>query len=485
MSAQARRPKGLGARHMHDSQARAAPVCFRHAPEQYAAIHFHDDDLLDAGWEVDLELDVDAGTPSGVYAVRLQGEAWTEYVPFYVRAPAGGPHAKIALLLPTASYLAYANGHTAINAPLGEPILGHTPVLEPFDLFLDEHREYGLSLYDTHSDGSGVCYSSRLRPILNERPRQGSWQSPSVWQFNADLHLVDWLTERGHAFDVLTDEDLDREGLAAIEPYRVVLTGSHPEYVSKRMLDALHDHLVRGGRLMYLGGNGFYWVIAFDPENRNVIEVRRFAGSQSWETLPGEGYLSTTGERGGTWRSRGRPPQRLVGVGFGSEGFDVSSYYRRPPDSYDPRASWIFDGIADPAPIGDFGLVGGGAAGVELDVYDSRLGTPSHALLLASSELHTDSYLEVREELGYTTRGISGTESPRVRADMVFFETEAGCGVFSTGSIAWCGALSHDDYDNDVSRITDNVLRRFTDAEPLPPPPHGRQHGPGASAGCL
>ena len=50
---------------------------------------------------------------------------------------------------------------------------------------------------------------------------------------------------------------------------------------------------------------------------------------------------------------------------------------------------------------------------------------------------------------------------PRVRADMVFYETPNGGAVFSTGSITWCGSLSHAGYRNDVSRITDNVLRRF------------------------
>ena len=58
-------------------------------------------------------------------------------------------------------------------------------------------------------------------------------------------------------------------------------------------------------------------------------------------------------------------------------------------------------------------------------------------------------------------RGESGTANPLVRADMVYLETPGGGAVFSTGSIAWCGALSHAGYDNDVSRITDNVLRRF------------------------
>ena len=39
--------------------------------------------------------------------------------------------------------------------------------------------------------------------------------------------------------------------------------------------------------------------------------------------------------------------------------------------------------------------------------------------------------------------------------------------MFSTGSIAWCGCLSHDGYDNAVSRITENVLRRFAADAPV------------------
>ena len=59
---------------------------------------------------------------------------------------------------------------------------------------------------------------------------------------------------------------------------------------------------------------------------------------------------------------------------------------------------------------------------------------------------------------------------PHVRADLVFFETPQGGAVFSTGSVAWAGSLAHDGYDNDVSRITGNVIRRFLDAEPFEAP---------------
>jgi N,N-dimethylformamidase len=54
-----------------------------------------------------------------------------------------------------------------------------------------------------------------------------------------------------------------------------------------------------------------------------------------------------------------------------------------------------------------------------------------------------------------------GGEHPLVRADMVFYETPAGGAVFSTSSIAWSGSLSYNDYDNNVARITGNVLDRF------------------------
>ena len=52
---------------------------------------------------------------------------------------------------------------------------------------------------------------------------------------------------------------------------------------------------------------------------------------------------------------------------------------------------------------------------------------------------------------------------------MVFFETPGGGAVFSVGSISWCGALARNGYDNDVSRITENVVRRVLDPAPFEP----------------
>ena len=50
---------------------------------------------------------------------------------------------------------------------------------------------------------------------------------------------------------------------------------------------------------------------------------------------------------------------------------------------------------------------------------------------------------------------------------MVFFETPDGGGVFSVSSISYAGSLAHNGYNNNISRITENVLRRFLDPKPL------------------
>lgn len=93
------------------------------------------------------------------------------------------------------------------------------------------------------------------------------------------------------------------------------------------------------------------------------------------------------------------------------------------------------------------------------------LGTPPHTYLLASAQNQNDSYKVVPEDFEFTFDGIGGTEHPDVRADLTYFETPGGGAVFATSSIPWSGSLSHRGYDNDVSRITANVLNRFIDAD--------------------
>ena len=444
---------------------------WRNAPHEYGAIHFHDDDIYDAGWESDFEFSIPNDLRSGNYAMRLCAGEDEEYIPFFVRRPVGRPSAKILYLAQTATYMAYANLSFVFGAPAAELLANRLIIVQPWEQHLNLNPELGASLYDAHSDGSGICYSSRLRPILNMRPKamtSTAGVGSMLWGYNADTHLTDWLEAKGYEFDVATDEDLHADGAALLRHYKVVITGTHPEYYSTTMLDSLQAYTAAGGRLMYMGGNGFYWRIAYHPTLPGVIEVRRAEdGTRAWKARPGEFHHSFNGEYGGMWRSQGRAPQQLVGTGFIAQGFDLSSPYRRTPQSNDPRVAFAVEGIDDDETIGGFGLIGGGAAGLEVDIADPAMGTPPHTVVVAHSDALPDTFLLVNEEQLIATPDTMGSSNPRIRSDLAFHETGNGGGVFAFSSMAWCGSLSHDGYDNNVSRMTANVLNRFLSDDPL------------------
>ncbi|MGE0717443.1 MAG: N,N-dimethylformamidase beta subunit family domain-containing protein [Alphaproteobacteria bacterium] len=436
-------------------------------PSQYGAVHFHDDDLEDCGWRPDLTLDVPEDWPSGFYALRLSaalpdGEPVESFVGFFVGAALGKPRAPVAFVASTATFLAYANSALRLDQTHAESMLEGLIQLSRDDCYLSEHRELGLSTYDTHSDGSGWMYSTALRPILNMRPRGNSFN------YVNDTHVVDWLEELGFAYDVITDADIHRDGAALLAQYRCVITGSHPEYFSREMWDAFDAYQRGGGRHMYLGGNGFYWRISWNPAAPQAIEVRRdVSGVRTWEGEPGEGHHSFTGEPAGLWRTIGRAPQRLVGVGFDAQVFDRSGWYRRLEASFDPRVAFVFEGIAADERIGDYGLRNGGAAGLEIDRTEPTLGSPPHLLRLATADRIGYGGLPAPEEFRTSHRGLDGEQNANVRADMVFFPTANGGAVFTTGSIAWPCSLSPKGYAGNVSRVTANVLRRFLDPAPF------------------
>ncbi len=438
---------------------------WNHAPQQYGAIHFHDDDLYDAEWETDFTYEIPADLRSGVYAVRLRADDDEWYVTFFVRPPRGTTTSKLAFLASTVTYLAYSNYQWLMNNRFSEVTETFWTTLDPGDVFLQEHQEFGLSTYDTHSDGSGVRYTSRLRPVLNMAPKT------PLWSFNPDTHILGWLEEKGIEYDVITDEDLHNEGVAVLEQYAAVVTGAHPEYYTTPMWDGLRTYLARGGRMAYLGGNGFIWRCALSDDMPGALELRRAEdGIRYRDEEPGEYYLEFTGEYGGLWRRLGMAPQALCGVGTVAVGFDASGYYVRKEASFDARAGFIFEGIGDDEVIGDFGILGGGASGSEIDAADAMAGTPPHTLILASSEGHSANTMIVPDEIGFNHAAMDGIQNPNVRADMTFFETPSGGGVFSVGSITWPGSLPHNGYDNNVSRVSENVLRRFLDDAPFAMP---------------
>jgi hypothetical protein len=436
-------------------------LSFVSAPSEYQAIHFHSTDLADAGWLATLESRLPDILPSGVYGLRISTSKGSDTTPIVVRA--ANPSSAVLVLLPLFSYLAYANEALFAGELVAEDLTDQPVVVEQSDLAHVGDPSYGLSMYDTHQDGSGVAFSALRRPIVNMRPGYRMWLSDGGRGFSADMYLIEWLTKRGIAFDVACDLDVHRVGRELLDRYDVVMSGSHPEYTSAKMLEALRDYRAGGGNLMYLGGNGWYWVTGVQSCDPLIVEIRRGqAGVRCWESYPGEVTLTSTREPGGLWRHRGHAPQRLVGVGFCAQGWGRSEPYRRTEASRSPEVAWIFDGV-DEEPIGNYGEVMGGAAGDELDRVDPLLGTPAGTIVLASSYGHSNFYQRSIEEIAMNLPGHGGGEhDPEVRADMVYVAWPEGGQCFSVGSIAWSGALLHNGGNNGVSRITQNVLTRFS-----------------------
>ena len=448
-----------------------------HLPEEWGAIHFHDDDLGDVGWEPALKIEIPKDWPSGMYAIHLKSAAGVDNVPFVVRPADAARKAKIAILLPTVTYHVYSNfqrpGFGARNRPRAEAWGALTQ--QP-----DENPELGLSPYNYHSDGSGVTHAVMYRPMVDKRFKhfimydESSEIGSGTYWLNVDSYIVDWLTRKGFEHDIVTDHDLHAEGAALLKPYALVITCQHPEYYTSEMLDGIEGYLAQGGRLFYLGGNGFYWKAVFHPEAPWAMEVRRAeSGVRIWETEVGESYHAFDGSYGGLWRRIGRSSHRLVGISFTAQGTYNGHPYKTTEGIMDPRVAFLRQGIENQLTagiqIGERGHMGGGAVGHELDRIDFGLGTPRNALVVAEGHVigHPE-YGPVNEDR--ITQFWPGTPEDLMRSDLTFFETPAGGAVLSVGSMCFVGALPVDNYDNLLTRMMTNAVRRFIDPTPFKAP---------------
>ncbi|MFI5002887.1 MAG: N,N-dimethylformamidase beta subunit family domain-containing protein, partial [Reyranellales bacterium] len=182
------------------------------APHRYAAIHFHDDDLHDCGWADDFSFTVPKDMRSGVYGMQLRCGPHRDVIPFFVRPQVGKPQAKVCYIASTFTYQVYGNfSRGAFDQPFRDRVATWKAAANN----PDDHKDYGLATYNYHRDGSGVAYSSHLRPLLTWRPDFLSFNDAAgsgLRHLPADTHLTGWLDRMGIAYDVVTDHDLHDKG---------------------------------------------------------------------------------------------------------------------------------------------------------------------------------------------------------------------------------------------------------------------------------
>jgi N,N-dimethylformamidase len=91
--------RNLPTRAVRGSRWSGEETSWRHMPRHYA-IHFHEDDLYDCGWETDFSVEIPTGMASGVYGIRLRCGDTEDIIPIYVLPPAGAATAPIVYLVP-------------------------------------------------------------------------------------------------------------------------------------------------------------------------------------------------------------------------------------------------------------------------------------------------------------------------------------------------------------------------------------------------
>jgi N,N-dimethylformamidase len=425
------------------------------APKQYDAIGFHADDMYDAQWSADFSYTIPNGLRSGIYAVRLTQGDFVEYVTFFVAPPKDKPTAKLALWISEYSYLAYANISIGATAQKNYP--GHSWNFDDID-FMRANPEFTTGgVYNMHVDGTYYAWGSRLRPDLGMKP------GALPYNFVQDTHITAFLEHEGIEYDIITDELVEEEGLALLQQYPAILSSTHHEYVTTGMFDTVDQYTQEGGRFVYTGGNGWFWSVGKLPAYPAALESRNFHEI-------GERVL-TNGDQGGLMIETGRKNGPVFGVEIGAMLFNGGSPYRKLEDAQNPRAAFIFKGTTEGAIFGDYGIdkAHGGVVGFETDKFNPGNGTPRHALHLATNEELRPKIEDVKlSNLPLTIAYHPEPGEMWAGADVVFFETPNGGAMFSTGTINWFSSTPEKNYDNDVARISRNVIERFLDPAPFP-----------------
>lgn len=397
------------------------------------SVHFHTDDLEDCSWPVVQNVTIPADAASGFYTVTLSNESCAIEVPFIVAGRSSS-----VLLVPTLTWQAYGN-------------LGRDPRMFP-----------GRSHYSLHGDGSPVIVSTCLRPCPTLEPHArlevdagdgfADNQAVVTHLMMADLYAWHWLRTEGVEPVVMDDRALHANGAAALDGVRVLVLSAHPEYWTSSMLDALQEYIGRGGHVIYLGGNGLYWVTSLHPSKPHLMEVRRWGGSQTCSVEEVDRRHQFEDRLGGLWAGSTRPPNALVGVGFAGFGAGPSMTFERRASSYADEWAWAFDGVEGPTLGGDGINVG---ACNEFDSFSPALAPDGRSTILASSIPTSNDHFGVYEAGG------GRAPADGIEADLVATVNRSGAMTLALSSITASGCLVVHGQDTPMKRLCSNFLHRM------------------------
>jgi hypothetical protein len=306
--------------------------------------------------------------PTGLYFAQVTGRGGRiGYAPFVVPPKRLGQN-RVAVVMPTRTWQAYN--------------------------FRDDDRDgQGDTWYATPGHVTARLY----RPFLNRGVPP---------HFRAyDLYFLHWLTRTGKRVDILSQAELDGISPAALrKAYDLIVFPGHHEYVTTGEYDAVEGFRDRGGSLVMLSADNFFWRI--DLKNGVMTRIAK-------------------------WRELDRPEAALLGVQY--IGNDMGEHRGAWQLRKAPATSWLFAGT---------GYGAGTAfsnAGIEIDHTNS------------SSPKGTQVIGELPNLLG-----------PGMTGQMTYYSTPRGAQVFSAGAFSLAGSIRQ----KPVAQLLENIWARFAGAPP-------------------
>jgi hypothetical protein len=303
--------------------------------------------------------------PSGLYFARLTGAGGRlGYAPFVLEPRKPGEH-RVAVVLSTMTWQAYN--------------------------FRDDDDD---GTPDTWY-GDATRNTARLgRPFENRgTPRHYRWY---------DQPFLRWLNATGRNVDYFSDRSLNlvSSGGALARAYDLIIFPGHHEYVTTHEYDIVTDFRNRGGNLMFLAANNFFYHVDVDGDVMTRV---------------------------GRWRDVGRPEAQLVGVqyiGWNLERYGSQPYVVRGASSM----PWVFRGT---------GLHDGdrfAAGGIEIDARADS--SPRNVKVLAA---------------------IPNAFGPGMTAEMTYYQTPGGAKVFAAGAFSVAASI----WNRPMQQIVKNLWARL------------------------
>ena len=363
---------------------------------------------------------VEAPEPSGLYYFHARTKSGLFFSFPWVVAPRE-PKAPIAVIASDVNWNAY-NAFGGRSNYINADRLPPTPTVnarQELARYTDpEHVTYGSETYAPLSFDrpEPINFVPENEVVTNPiEGRTACHLAPAEWR------LLGWMEREGFAYDLYAESQL-HHGMLDLDRYRVLVLSAHPEYWSRdmyfRVKKWVHE---RGGRLVYLGGNG----LNCEAEFTGPHAVTYQNGNERERVKAGK-----TESR---FHARVESEAALLGVVFSYAGIMTATPYQ-----VHDAAHWAFagTGLKNGDRFGEASLhrrVPGGASGHETDKVSAN--SPKGTKVIA--------------------KGLNPDEGG---AHLATYETASGGAVFSAGSITWPSSVLVDDA---VSRITANVLRRF------------------------